>query len=589
MPNESPNSSRQKKSSGEKSAPKKSTTRKPSSKTTTNKTSSKKTVSKKVVAPVVESIKTPETPVVTSAPTSTPAPATPAPVVSKPAKENKYINNVLKNKKTLGIVAAAVAVLVLGVVAFAFMGGDNRKVLATFTDNDGKIVAVRISDVIDVLKPNLSQVPQEAIDTLEGIEPLRQVVQNAAVQPRFIVLEALNISNFRESENYTQQLQEYLKGMALNLANRKSFEQIYKDLSNQQLMVAAASRILINKSSDPEEDATILVRISNILQSLKESENVLQDFRAFATTDSQDIITRGMSGYMGEVIKGTFPELDDALFEKKSAEGLYPEVIVGPDSYQLVYVETPAKSGKMKDFPELQNGQSFQLHMVNFLNNNSQVLYSYDPATQTYFSEKNEPVNAETLTANTVVARFWKKNYTIAQVGEFILATAPQGALAPQPTEVVQLLSETNFEANYRIQLTAMLRSYSTAPDKELVNLSNTAVTQLDNESSYGIIEEYLIARIDTNVSAQETEVYYNSLPEKPIQDYRPDGTPVYATLAEATPQIQNTILGGRMQQEFLVLMSKASEERSLKWKEANFPVLNRVILKEYQKATAQQ
>ncbi|MGL5722045.1 MAG: peptidylprolyl isomerase, partial [Brevinema sp.] len=368
-----------------------------------------------------------------------------------------------------------------------------------------------------------------------------------------------------------------------------SSDQIFKDLSNQQLTVAAVSRIVLNKLSDPAENENVYARVSDILETLKISLSILQDFRDAAADNSQDRATQGMNGYMGDVIKGTFPELDDVLFSKKAPEGLYPEIIETPESYQLIYVENPMKSGKMKDFPDIQNGQSFQLYVVNFLNSNAQVLYTYDLATHTYTSEKNELVDPETFTANTVVARFWKKNYTVAQVSSLILATAPAGAVAPQPAEVVQLLAETN-DTSYRFQLAVLLRSYKEGGNrKEIAKISNDTAVQLDTQNAQAIIEGYLLDRIETNVTAQEVDIYYNNMPERPIIDYRNDGTPIYATIAEARPQIEQAIVGMRFQQEFITLMNKASEERSLEWKEANLPVFSKVLAKEHKKATTQQ
>ncbi|MGL5253891.1 MAG: peptidylprolyl isomerase [Brevinema sp.] len=598
MPNENSNSSSKKKSSGGNSAPKKSTTRNNHySKTTSHsKASSKKTVSQQETIPAtVETIKEQETSV--NETTSHTAESMQAPMESvktstkKSFDMSKIADCCKNNKKMLSIAAAVIAVFVVAGIAFFFMGSADRKVLATYTNNEGKVETVRIGDIMDVLRPNLPQVPQEAIDSLDSIEAIRQVVQNVSIQPRFIVLEALNISNFQDSDDYATLLKTSLKTASFRNMNTKSAQNIYKDISNQQLMVATASRILMSRSPNPSEDEATLARLSEILENVKTSENPLQDFRSFAASDSQDFMTRGMNGYMGYVLKGSYPDLDDVLFQKKAGEGLYNEIITNPEFYQIVYVETPAKAGKLKDFPDIQNGQAFQTYVVNYIISNAQVLYNYNPENLTYSSDKGQEVDPETFTDSTVVARFWKKNYTIAQISEFILASAPPGAVAPQPAEVVQLLSDTNSEAGYIVQLGVLLRSYNPnqARNKETIELSNMTVQQIDTESSYPIIEEYLLARIDTNVTAAEVKDYYDNLAEKPISTYRDDGTPVYAKLDEIRAQVENAIQGSRMQAEFLVLMGKAAEERSLKWKDANLPVLTQVIIKEHQKVTAQK
>ncbi len=425
-------------------------------------------------------------------------------------------------------------------------------VLATY-QVDGKVEKTTSGQLLKDLRSLYSQVSQQDMENFIGNqETLKLVAYGRLIEPELLTLEAMKILDFTNNEEYQKGMEQQKQLLPYQLAYQKGQELIQKELTKQSVEIAEVSRIMFT-NGDPLQMGEEIdgVSMTSLLEELKTSENLLEDFPIMAEKYSQEPLGAQTGGYLGNIQKGQFDSLDDIIFIKKSKD-LYPEIIMGVDGSYIVLIHTSAKKMKVSDLEKTGGLASLAGIEMNYIKDNFKYLYTAHPEkADTYIFNKKE-IAAIDIKENQKLLKIWNKNYTVKQlipVFEVLVGKSAQDYTADIMISVLaQYQMQQQQVSSLEQQLAIVFKGYNNSikNSKEYKDLLKENLNSMELEMVYQIMSEDVFKGISTNVTDTELRDFYNVPGNRQVKSYSENGDPIYATFNESKEGMTQAILTSR-------------------------------------------
>ena len=475
----------------------------------------------------------------------------------------------------------------MALLLFTVSCGSNG-VLATY-QIDGKVKKVTSGQLLKDLRSLYPQVSQQDMENFMGNqETLKLVAHGRLIEPELLTLEAMEISDFTDSAEYQQGIEQQEQLLPYQLAYQKGQDLIQKELTKQSVEMAEVSRIMFT-NGDPLQMGEEIDGVSmiSLLEELKTSENLLEDFPIMAEKYSQEPLGAQTGGYLGNIQKGQFDALDDVIFTKKSKD-LYSEVITGIDGSYIILVHTPAKKMKVSDLEKTGGLSSLAGIEMNYIKDNFKYLYTAHPEKiNTYVFNKKEIASID-IKANQKLLKIWNKNYTakqLAPIFEVLVGKSTQEYTADIIISILtQYQSRSQQLSSLEQQLAIMLKGYNTSVknSKEYKDLLKENLNSMELEMVYQIMSEEVFKGVSTNVTDVELREFYKVPENKQVKSYSEDGNPVYASFDESKEGMIQAVLTSRValvQSQFKDNMDK---KYSITWNDLQVVKFMKTLKKDY-------
>ena len=475
----------------------------------------------------------------------------------------------------------------LALLLFTVSCGSNG-VLATY-QVDGKAKKITSGQLLKDLKELYPQVSQQDMENFMGNqETLKLVAHSRLIEPELLTIEALAASNFIDTDEYQQGVDQQTEVIPYQLAFQKGQELIQKELTKQSVELAEVSRIMFT-NGDPlqmgeEVDGVSMI---SLLEELKASENLLEDLPIMAEKYSQEPLGAQTGGYLGNIQKGQFIPLDEVVFVKKSKD-LYPEIVTGNDGSYIVFVHTPAKKMKVSDLEKTGGLASMAGIEMNYIKDNFKYLYMAHPETpNTYIFNKKE-ILATDIDENQKLLKIWNKTYTakqLAPVFEVLVGKSTQEYTADIMISILaQYQNQEQQISSLEQQLAVMFKGYNNSikNSKEYKDLLKENLSSMKLEKVYNIMSEVVFKDISTNVTDTELRDYYKIPGNQQVKSYSDNGEPVYASFDESKEAMTQAILTSRftlVQGQFREDMAK---KYSITWNDLQVAKFVETLKKDY-------
>ena len=439
----------------------------------------------------------------------------------------------------------------LALLLFTVSCGSNG-VLATY-EVDGKVKKITSGQLLKDLKDLYPQVSQQDMENFMGNqETIKLVAHSRLIEPELLTIEAIAASNFIDTEEYQQGVEQQAEVIPYQLAFQKGQDLIQKELTKQSVEMAEVSRIMFTNGDPLQMGETIDgVSMVSLLEELKASENLLEDLPIMAEKYSQEPLGAQTGGYLGNIQKGQFDTLDDLIFVKKSKD-LYPEIITGNDGSYIVFVHTPAKKIKVADLEKTGGLASMAGIEMNYIKDNFKYLYMAHPEkVNTYIFDKKEMLAIDIKDSQKLL-KIWNKSYTakqLAPIFEVLIGKSTQEYTADIIISILaQYQNQEQQISSLEQQLAIMFKGYknSIKSSKEYKDLLKENLNSMELEMVYNIMSEEVFKDISTNVTDTELRDYYKMPGNQQVKSYSDNGEPVYATFDESKEAMTQAILTSR-------------------------------------------
>ena len=460
---------------------------------------------------------------------------------------------------------------ILALLLFTVSCGSNG-VLATY-QVDGKVRKMTAGQTLVDLKDLYPQVSQQDMENFMGDpETVKLVAHSRLIEPELLKLEAIKVSNFVDSVEYQQNIEQQKNLLPYQLAFQKGRELIQKEITKQSIEMAEVSRIMFTNGDPLQAGETIdEVSMTSLLEELKASENLLEDFPIMAEKYSQEPLGAQTGGYLGNIQKGQFLPLDEVVFVKKSKD-LYPEIITGIDGSYIILVHTPVKKMKVADLEKEGSLSSMAGIEMNYIKNNFKYLYMAHPETpNTYIFNKKEIMDVD-IKENQKLLKIWNKSYTAKQLSPIFEVIVGRSAQEYTPDIILRILAQAQIQAqaqqqqasSLEQQLVVVLKGYNNSikNSKEYKDLLKENLNSMELETVYQIMSEEVFKGISTNVTETEFRDFYKIPENKQVKSYSDNGEPVYATFDESKEAMTQAILTSR----FTLVQGQFREEMANKY-----------------------
>ena len=402
-------------------------------------------------------------------------------------------------------------------------------------------------------------------------DTLKLVAHSRLVEPEILTLESIKISNFIDSAEYQENIEQQKKILPYQLAYQKGQKIVQKELQRQSVEIAEVSRIMFT-NGDPlqigeEVDGVSMV---SLLEELKNSETILEDIPVMAEKYSQEPLGAQTGGYLGSIQKGQFKSLDETVFTKK-AKGLYPEIVTGTDGSYIVFIHTPVQKKKVSELEKDGGMVSLAAIEVNYIMDNFEYLYTVNPETPEIYTFNKKEIAVTDIKENQKLLKVWGKSYTSKQLAPIFEILVGKSTQDYTPAVILQILSTSQQQqpiSSIAQQLAIMFKGYSDSlkNSKKYKDMLKSNLDSIKLENVYQIMSVEVFKDISTNVTDSEVKEFYNNPENKQILSYSQSGTPVYATLAESKENIKQAILTSRYTLVQSQFREKIANEYSIVW-----------------------
>ena len=440
----------------------------------------------------------------------------------------------------------------LALLLFTVSCGSNGA-LATY-EVDGKVKKITSGQFLKDLQSLYPQVSQQDMENFIGNqETLKLVARGRLIEPELLTLEAMEMSDFTNDEEYQKSMEQQEQLLPYQLAYQKGQELIQKELTKQSVEMAEVSRIMFT-NGDPLQAGEELDGVSmvSLLEELKTSENLLEDFPIMAEKYSQEPLGAQTGGYLGNIQKGQFDSIDDIVFTKKSKD-LYPEIVTGFDGSYIILVHTVAKKMKVSDLEKAGGLASLAGVEMNYIKDNFKYLYTVHPEkADTYVFNKKE-IEGVDIKDNQKLLKIWNKSYTakqLAPVFEVLVGKSTQEYTADIIIMILaQYQTQAQLVSSLEQQLAIVFKGYSTSikNSKEYKDMLKENLNSMELEMVYQIMSEEVFKGVSTNVTDTELRGFYKVPGNQQVKSYSENGDPVYASFDESKEAMIQAILTSRM------------------------------------------
>lgn len=467
-------------------------------------------------------------------------------------------------------------------VLFAPLACASNVEVVAYNIND-KVGTVKSKSVMKEFKSLFASIdPNEMNYILSAPDILKIVVQTRFFEDKMVLEEALVLSNYQEDEKYLDNLSYQSNALVLDLAFQKGLSNLSNKLQKLPVAIAEVSRIMF--TNDTLVDGKTPAELLNDLQ-FSEGD-VAVEFTLAAEKYSHEQLGVQTGGYLGQILKGQFPALDESVFEEEAAQGIYPKLISDQYGTYLLYVHTPVKKIKVANFEKENIIVTPEQLQANYLNQNVEYLFSINDngillngVQKTY----------EELQGDDVLVKLWGKPYNLAHISSNVRVLM-EGS-TPIPLNTAQILSFISPTRGKNVplamqQLAIIENGYdkNIKSSKEYKKQIKTNLQSLKIQTAYNIVSADLYKTFNTNVTEKELKELYADENNRQIVSYNDDGTPKYASFLESKEILTRTIVAQRanvIRQEF---QQKLDKKYQIIWNEENLLSVLQDIQEEYEK-----
>lgn len=247
-------------------------------------------------------------------------------------------------------------ILMLSVAVFAVIflvscSSDNVE-LANY-DYSGKTYDVTIGDVKETMVSYIS----ENMDLATDIETQKLFVLQNFIMPDLVLFHELE-QGFTNNIEFQTNYPDLYERSKLYVLYDKGTELISEEIENTKIKIVKASHILFSTMDDTNEVAVdeVMSEALNVLDYLKETDNLETDFVEMVTEYSDDYQSKIEDGDVGYFVEGMMvPEFEEAAFSM-AKEGLYSELVETDYGYHIIYVTEPVEEKKLSEVSEMIEG-----------------------------------------------------------------------------------------------------------------------------------------------------------------------------------------------------------------------------------------
>lgn len=447
--------------------------------------------------------------------------------------------------------------------------------------NGQKISYITVNQAIKDIQAFFPRISAEKIDQMQADDDLlRNYILLTSLDPILLPLEAQKISNYQQDPQFIENKKQLMNTLPYQLGYQKGQELIKKAINSQKVQSAEISRIFFKKTEDEISNKNNLQQALETINKLSLSSNIIEEFGNMAEEISQEPLGADNGGYLGEIIKGTYPDLDETVFSEK-ATGLYPEVIEGIHGYYVIYIHSPAKTSSIQDIDTYEFSPARQTLLYDYLNQNIKYLYSLDGDNVIIHNKTN---NASDISEKTPIISIWKKKYSLSQIKEILPVLGFVQEL--DNLEILKLLASPERSGrNATIyQIAIMYKGYNPniKQTKEYKDILSEQEQTLNLEIAQQILGEKLFNSIDTNITMAELQEFYANTNNRPIKNYDKNDNPIFKTFAESKPELEQTILYNRHYAKLLELRNKLIEDFKISWSDSGIIAYKNKLNKAY-------
>ena len=475
----------------------------------------------------------------------------------------------------------------LALLLFTVSCGSNGA-LATY-QVDGKVKKITSGQLLKDLKSLYPQVSQQDMENfMENQDTLKLVAHGRLIEPELLTLEAMEISDFTNNEEYQKSIEQQEQLLPYQLAYQKGQDLIQKELTKQSVEMAEVSRIMFT-NGDPLQMGEEIDGVSmvSLLEELKASGNLLEDFPIMAEKYSQEPIGAQTGGYLGNIQKGQFDALDDLVFTKKLKD-LSPEIVTGIDGSYIILVHTSAKKMKVSDLEKSGGLSSLAGIEMNYIKDNFKYLYTVHPEkADTYMFNKKEIVAVD-IKENQKLLKIWNKDYTAKQLAPVFEVLVGKSTQEYTADIIIMILAQYQTQAqqlsSLEQQLAIVFKGYSSSikNSKEYKDMIKENINSMELEMVYQIMSEDVFKGISTNVTETELRNFYEVPGNKQVRSYSEEGNPVYATFDESKEGMSQAILTSR----FTLVQNQFRDDMinkySITWNDLEVVKFTKILKKDY-------
>lgn len=465
--------------------------------------------------------------------------------------------------------------------------GSNR-VLATY-QVDGKVKKITSGQLLKDLKDLYPQVSQQDMENVMGNQDtLKLVAHSRLIEPELLTIEVIAASNFIDTEEYQQGIEQQTEVIPYQIAYEKGQELIQKELTKQSVEMAEVSRIMFTNGDPLQMGGEVKdVSMVSLLEELKVSENILEDFPIMAEQYSQEPLGTQTGGYLGNIQKGQFDGLDNTVFTKKSKD-LYAEIITGNDGSYIVFVHTPAKKMKVADLEKSGGLASIAGIEMNYIKDNFKYLYMAHPEKiNTYVFNKKEIINVD-IKENQKLLKIWNKDYTAKQLAPIFEVLVGKSAQEYTADIIISVLAQYQNQGQQisllEQNLAIMSKGYNNSikNSKEYKDILKENLNSMELEIVYQIMSDEVFKGVSTNVTDTELRNYYETPGNQQVQSYSENGEPIFATFDESKEAMTQAILTSKITLVQGQFREEMANKYSITWNDLQVVKFVKTLKKDY-------
>ncbi|MGL4393779.1 MAG: peptidylprolyl isomerase [Brevinema sp.] len=465
--------------------------------------------------------------------------------------------------------------------------GSNPKVVS-YKDLSSKKVDVTLEQAMERVEYDFSGISPLEINALAADPELfKQIIASSILDTELYVMDAITVSNFTEDPMYIESIKQQDTILPYFLATEKGKQSITQLITKSKIDVAKVYQIVFtNNTEDAVAGDTNQMTPEQILEVLKSSTNVLEDFMLMAMQHSQDPLFAQTGGALGYVQKGSRSDLENVLFVEK-VKGLYPKIIEGEVGRYIVYVEEKAKSISLEEAQANNIYVSTERIVSEHFEKNISLNFS--------LSEEGIKVGNKTYAlaefpTQTKIVTIYGKKYSFDDLVPVLQAQniIPFGELPEFGAVIPGFLSPADPSKAgpllYNAALTLKEFKPSIKNSKDFKKMRAYEQRAFEFQNAVPILSQLVFQDLSTNVTDTEALTAYNSLPreQRPIAGFNAKDEPIYSTFAQAKEEIKQRIVGERARVMQEAYRATLDEKYSVIWNEKGLEKLMEKIQKDY-------
>ncbi|MGL4389140.1 MAG: peptidylprolyl isomerase [Brevinema sp.] len=464
----------------------------------------------------------------------------------------------------------------------------NQKIVS-YKDLSAKTVDVSFKQALERLESSFSgATPEQIASFASDRELFKKIIASSIVDIELYIMEAAQVSNFLQDELYLDSIKQQKLLLPYYLASEAGKEQISKIINKSKIDVAKVYQIMFTNKVEGTivTDEPTKTTPEQILEQLKASSNIIDDFTLSAKQYSEEPIGAQTGGDLGYVQKGMRTDIDDVLFKKK-VKGLYPQIIEGKFGKYILYIEEKAKTITFEEAQENNIYVATDKMLTAYFNKNIKINFSILEDKMIVGNKTN--LISEFPTQTKIVTIFGKKySFDDLLLPMQAQGLVPVGVTADFETMIKGFISPVDMtkpsQLLYNLALTLKGYKSSIKNTHKFKKIQDAEMRSLAFQTAVPILSDIVFKDLVTNITDQEARKAYNEQPveQRPITGFNDQDQPIYATFAEAKDEIKQRIISDRARMIQETYRSTLDEKYHVVWNEKALDKLMAKIQKNY-------